>query len=89
MASHGPIALAIAPPGAVLAGTAHGAPRDRDNPHGLSLVPGAGGEIPFEELTCSAQKLDGSGPCKAPRLKDDDVCLAHRRTREKLQKKGS
>jgi hypothetical protein len=52
-------------------------------------VPGSSAEIEADELMCSAQKLDGSGPCKAPRLKDDDVCLAHSRSREKQQKKGS
>ncbi len=62
---------------------------DRHNPLGMTLVPGAGAEIPWDELTCTMQKLDGSGYCKAPRLHDDDVCLAHKRTREKLAKKGS
>jgi hypothetical protein len=88
----GPTHLAIAYPGAIPAGTGYGQKldgREYGVPQGATLVPGAGAEIPFEELTCTMQKLDGSGPCSAPRLKDDDVCLAHRRTREKQQKRGS
>lgn len=85
----GPISLAIAHSGAVPAGTAHGVQYDRQNPAGFVPVPGAGGEIPEDELMCSAQKLDGSGPCSAPRLHGQDVCIGHSRSREKQQKKGS
>lgn len=71
-------------------GTRVGSPSRRNQPHeSIRLAPGSGGEIPADQLTCSAQKLDGSGPCKAPRLQDNDVCLAHARSREKQQRKGS
>ena len=88
----GPTHLAIAHPGAVPAGTAFGDAlngREYGVPAGAQLVPGACAEIPWEELTCTMQKLDGSGPCTAPRLHDDDVCIGHKRAREKQRQKGS
>lgn len=52
-------------------------------------MPGSCAEIPFDELTCTMQKLDGSGPCAAPRVKEDDVCIGHQRAREKQRQRGS
>lgn len=74
------------PAHSIYGGTPLGANERYGVPSGAMPIPGSSGEVDQSTLPCGVMKLDGSGPCSAPRVSGHEVCVGHKRSQEKKQK---